>query len=149
MMPLVSADTNIFVYAADPDAGDRHDRAKVLLYTCARERAVLTQQVLGEYLNVLNKSKYDLATGLELAGSAQRLMRLERTIPDDLLAAFHLAQAARLQFWDAVIITVCRRAKVDLLLTEDLQDGQTFGGLTIVNPFVDTNLNRLEFLLAP
>jgi predicted nucleic acid-binding protein len=147
-MVSVSIDTNILVYAADPEAGERHHRAMGVLIGGMRANTVLTQQVLGEFYNVLNKSGLDLANGLATAERLQRRMRLERTVPEDLLDAFHLAQASRMQFWDAVIVTVCRRARVDILLTEDVQDGRVYGSLRIVNPFVDDNLDQIGFLLS-
>ena len=49
--------------------------------------------------------------------------------------AFDLAERYRLQFWDAVIISVCDAHGVSALFTQDMQDGQRIGGLRIVNPF--------------
>lgn len=49
-----------------------------------------------------------------------------------------------LQFFDAVIIAVARRAGATLLLSEDMHDGFVIDGLTIRNPFDAAN----EILLA-
>jgi len=40
-----------------------------------------------------------------------------------------------LSWWDALIVSAAQVADCRLLLSEDLQDGQEFGGLRVVNPF--------------
>ena len=37
--------------------------------------------------------------------------------------------------WDALIVRAAQRGGCAVLLTEDLQDGRVFDGVTIVNPF--------------
>lgn len=41
----------------------------------------------------------------------------------------------RLSFWDALIVAAANRVNARYLLSEDMQDGQTFGETTIMNPF--------------
>jgi predicted nucleic acid-binding protein len=53
-------------------------------------------------------------------------------------AALNLASEHRLQIWDAVILSAASSAGCRLLLSEDLQDGFTWNGLTVVNPFSKT-----------
>lgn len=56
--------------------------------------------------------------------------------PKELLfEAFDRANRIGLQFWDSVIITVCLADGVDVLVSEDMQDGQNIDGLTILSPF--------------
>jgi predicted nucleic acid-binding protein len=38
-------------------------------------------------------------------------------------------------FWDALIVASARRLGCTTLLTEDLQDGQDLGGVTVTSPF--------------
>ena len=38
-------------------------------------------------------------------------------------------------FWGAMIWATAKRAGCRLLIGEDVQDGRTLGGVTIVNPF--------------
>lgn len=55
------------------------------------------------------------------------------------LAIFHAALASarrfRISYWDASIIEAARALGCDTVLSEDLQDGQNFAGLRVVNPF--------------
>ena len=48
------------------------------------------------------------------------------------------AEDHRLSFYDALIIAAALEAGCDTLFTEDMQHGRKFGGLTIVNPFLET-----------
>jgi predicted nucleic acid-binding protein len=42
----------------------------------------------------------------------------------------------QLSFWDALIVAAAKSASCRFLLTEDLQPGQDFDGLLVVNPFL-------------
>jgi predicted nucleic acid-binding protein len=62
-------------------------------------------------------------------------------------AAVRLATDHKLQFWDALIITIAAEARCELLLSEDMQPGFTWHGLTVVNPLAETLDERLVRLL--
>ena len=50
-------------------------------------------------------------------------------------AAVRRSASARLSYWDALIIESALDADAAVLLTEDLQHAQTYGRLSVVNPF--------------
>ena len=52
-----------------------------------------------------------------------------------LLAAMDLQAAHQLSLWDALVVQAAIVAGAEILLTEDLNDGQRFGPVTIRNPF--------------
>ncbi len=54
----------------------------------------------------------------------------------------------RLGIWDAVILSAAADARCRLLLSEDLQDGFTWRGVTVVNPFASSPHRLLAALLA-
>jgi predicted nucleic acid-binding protein len=41
----------------------------------------------------------------------------------------------RLSYWDAAIIEAARLSGCDLVLSEELNHDQDYGGVTVVNPF--------------
>ena len=51
--------------------------------------------------------------------------------------AVKLARSGTLSFYDALIVAAATEAGCRYLLTEDLQHGRRFGGLTIQNPFLE------------
>ena len=63
------------------------------------------------------------------------------------LAALDLAVDHRLQFWDALIVTVAAEARRRLLLSEDMPDGFLWRGVTVVIPFAEPLHPRLAALL--
>jgi predicted nucleic acid-binding protein len=41
----------------------------------------------------------------------------------------------RISFWDALIVSAAEAAGAQVLYTEDLNDGQQYGQVTVRNPF--------------
>ena len=64
-----------------------------------------------------------------------------------LLAAMALAKDHQLGIWDAVMLSAAADAACRLLLSEDLQEGFTWRGVTVTNPFVSPRHPLLEALL--
>jgi predicted nucleic acid-binding protein len=57
--------------------------------------------------------------------------------------ALRFAADHRLQIYDAVILASVA-GHADILLSEDMQDGFSWNGVTVVNPFIARNLARLR-----
>jgi predicted nucleic acid-binding protein len=131
-------DTNILVYAEDRDAKAKHDRARELVLGLWDDRdGVLSVQVLHEfYITVTRKLKKPLR-----AAQALDIVReyLTWTVVDNtgalLVEAAELQQSAQLSFWDALIVQAAIHAECDRLYSEDLNAGQRFGTVHVVNPF--------------
>lgn len=64
-------------------------------------------------------------------------------------AATTLAADHGLTIWDAVILAVAAEAECRLLLSEDMQHGFLWRGVTIVNPFAGDPHPLLVAALAP
>jgi predicted nucleic acid-binding protein len=54
---------------------------------------------------------------------------------EDIQAAIDGHILWQISFGDALILTTAKKAQCSILYTEDLNDGQTFGGVRVVNPF--------------
>jgi predicted nucleic acid-binding protein len=52
-----------------------------------------------------------------------------------LLDAIELQNKAQLSFWDALVVQAAIEAGCERLYTEDLNAGQRFGFVLVVNPF--------------
>jgi predicted nucleic acid-binding protein len=57
------------------------------------------------------------------------------TSPGVLLSAIELSSAHGLRIWDAIILSAAASTDCRLLLSEDLQEGFTWSGVTVVTPF--------------
>lgn len=135
-MAKVFLNTNVFVYAADRSDPAKNAKAVALIKQMRRQRhAVISTQVLAELYSVAT-SKLGIS-----AANAHRLIseasHCETVLlrPVHVLGAAELSQRAQISIWDALIVSAAKAGKCSHLYTEDLQDGQSFDGVTIVNPF--------------
>lgn len=150
-MIRVGLDTNVLAYLAGVERGDadigKIARAReVIAGLGTRALFVAPAQTLGELFNVL------VRTGLSREEARALVLRFHDTFEvvgggaATMIAALDLAVMARLQVWDALIVSAAAQAGCALLLSEDMQDGFTWRGLTIVNPLADTPHARLAAL---
>jgi predicted nucleic acid-binding protein len=147
---VISFDSNILVYAADPAAGERNIRSADLLARAMR-RQTCTQalQSLCEFFNVITrKAGVDAAAAAELVAAWSAAMAVESARLEDLDAAMRAVRDHGLSFWDAMLWATVRRAGVRLLITEDFQDGRTIEGVRVVNPFAPNNQAIIENVLS-
>lgn len=131
-------DTNILVYAEDRDAKTKHEVARDLVVKLWGERSgVLSVQVLQEfYVNVTRKLKKPLssAKALEVVEEYLTWTVVENT-GKLLTTAIELQQKTQLSFWDAMVVQAAIDRGCDTLYSEDMNAGQRFGPLVVVNPF--------------
>ena len=131
-------DTNILIYAEDRDAKRKHDVARALIVDLWESReGVVSVQVLQEfYVNVTQKLKKPLS-----AAKAKEIVEeyLTWTVVDNtgrmLVDAIDLQKKAQLSFWDSLIVQAAFQSGCDLLYSEDMNAGQRFASVTVVNPF--------------
>ena len=130
-------DTNVLIYAHDVDAGAKHEIAKgVLQDLWSGRNGVLSAQVLQEfYVNVTRKIATPLPKGSARAVVDAYGIWCITTTASDISAAFRIEDAARIGFWDALMVAAARKAEVARILTEDLNAGQVIAGIRIENPF--------------
>jgi predicted nucleic acid-binding protein len=64
-----------------------------------------------------------------------------------MLAAADLATDHQLGIWDAVVLSAASQSACRPLLSEDLQEGFTWAGVTLVNPFSSPQHALLHALL--
>jgi predicted nucleic acid-binding protein len=144
----VALDTNVLAYAEGINDADRRQSALDLIRRLPQETIVLPVQVLGELFNVLvrkaGKSRVDARDALM---SWRDAFPVIETSPEIMLAAADLATDHRFGIWDAVILSTASQANCRLLLSEDLQEGFTWGGLTVVNPFASPRHTLLDAIL--
>jgi predicted nucleic acid-binding protein len=144
----LSLDSNILIYAADIEAGERHTVALDLVERALRGDCILTLQSLAEFFYVTTrKAKLEApeAAGYVDDWRAAFPVRYaeERALADAVAAVLR----HRLAFWDGLLWATVRRAGCRLLLSEDFQDGWSLGGVTVVNPFAPANAALLDAAL--
>jgi predicted nucleic acid-binding protein len=134
-------DTNVLIYAHDIDAGRKHEIAKIVLRDLWTDRTgLLSTQVLQEfYVNATRKIRTPLSKSVARGVvSTYATWCVDGITPTDVTTAFQIEDAARINFWDALIVAVAARSGAARLLSEDLNPNQSITGVTIENPFATT-----------
>jgi len=138
MTARVFVDTNVFVYARDRTDEAKHRRALEWLAVLWDERAGrLSWQVLQEYyVTATRKLQPPRDTGDAREDVASLItwqpIPVEVSMMD---SAWAIEDRFGLSWWDVLIVAAAQAGGCTHLLTEDLQDGQAFGDLLVVDPF--------------
>ena len=143
----IALDTNLLVYAEGVNGPQRRDDARRIVdHLHLEHEIVIAVQTLGELHRVLaGKARMPSALAAEAAHGWRRLIA-----PSDettLIAAYDLIDAHPHQIWDAIILSAAAEAGCGLLLSEDMQDGFVYRGVTVANPFAETLHPLLASLL--
>lgn len=148
----VALDTNVLAYAENVDTVQRRDKALAVLerlQRLPRADVVVPVQVLGELFNVLTlKAHRPRTSAREAILNWREVFSVVDTTVGVMVSASDLAAVHLLRIWDAVILSTASEAGCRLLLSEDFQDGFTWGGVTVTNPFAADRHPLLESLLA-
>ena len=128
-------DTNVVVYAFDTADPTKQQTAIALLES--GQRLVVSTQVVLELWWVLTRRLARPLPEDQAAVVVDELCRLPVVTTDVEMVrrAIDTSRRFRIAVWDAMIIEAARSAGCDSVLSEDLQAGQNFDGVTIENPF--------------
>ncbi len=133
-------DTNVLVYAHDRGAGEKNARARELVKRLWRERiGVVSTQVLQElYVNVRRKASAPISAP-EARALVEDYLAWPLVVNDGatILQAVAIEERFGLSFWDALVVASAQEAGVEILWSEDLNDGQAYGSVVVRNPFRD------------
>ena len=131
-------DTNLLVYADSADEPGKQRRAIDLVKQHrAAGTAVLSTQVLQEFVNVaLRKLRLPPAL-IRYRLAFYRRFEMVPASPELMAGALDLHVLHGISFYDALIVQAAIASGCQQLLSEDLQHGAVFGGVRIVNPFLD------------
>ena len=149
MTAPVFVDTNVLVYRHDTRDQVKQARAEAWYQLVWRQRlGRLSFQVLQELYSTLTRKlvpKFDLHEARALVRDlaawqpvAADLALLERS--------WRLQERYSLSWWDALIVAAAQASDCRVLLTEDLQHGQMFGALRVIDPFAAPERTPAELL---
>ncbi len=142
-------DTNVLAYAEGVNDEGRREASLALVRRLPEEAAVIPAQVLGELFNVLvRKGGRSRAEARDALLNWRDAFPVVETSSEVMLTAADLATDHRLTIWDAVILSAASRSGCRILLSEDFQAGFTWGGVTVVNPYVSPRHPLLHALFA-
>ena len=132
----VALDTNILAYAEGLGDAARCTAARQLIERLPSDQALLPAQTLGELFGMLTaKARRTPAQARDAVLSWADTFEVADSTWPAFQSAFDLTADHQLPMWDALILAVTAEQRCRLLLSEDFQDGFTWGGVTVVNPF--------------
>lgn len=129
-------DTNVLLYMYSSSDSRKRDRALELYGDYALTgRILLSTQVIQEFF-VSGLRKLALprqkVTEVTLAFLHSPLVMIG---PSHIRSAIEKADRYQISFWDALILAAAEAGGAEVLYTEDLNDGQQYGAVTVRNPF--------------
>ncbi len=137
-MAKVFLDTNVLVYAADNHDPVRRDKARSTIRRVVEtEIPVISTQVLQEFYSAaVTKLKIEPMLAKEILHGFHNM----ETVQIDLgliEQGIDISILSRISFWDGLILAAAEQASCAIVLTEDLNAGQSVRGIRIENPFLE------------
>lgn len=128
-------DTNVLIYAVSNAAADQAKR-DLALQLLARDDIAVSGQILAEFYVVATSNKVNLTHD-----EAVLLLRSLAEIPvcpitrELVLEAIDSKQRFGISYWDAAVLAAAKQMGCATVYSEDLNAGQDYDGVTVVNPF--------------
>ena len=133
-------DTNVLLYAVST-VPEEQAKSRAALLALDNDDLVLSVQVLQEfYVQATHGAEQDRLSHDQATLLIESFLRFpvqEMTLKL-LKAALATKERFRISYWDAAIIEAAREMGCDTILSEDLNHGQDYGGVTVMNPFRKT-----------
>ena len=134
---MVFIDTNVWVYALSAQNHAKKKAAVNLIAKSYREDVIcVSSQVLKEFANFAfkktTKSAAEINAMLSKIGSYSFVADTRELITDGVIGK----ETWQVGFYDALMIAAANKAGCSTIFTEDLNNGQKYGNVTAVNPFV-------------
>ncbi len=133
-------DTNIFVYSFDTSSPKKAAQAKKLIRSAIETHGgIVSYQVVQEFFNVALRR---FANPMSSAEAEQYLSATFRPLlsvhssPALYGEALRIGAKFRLPWYDSLIVASAIEGQCAVLYSEDFQNGQNLGSVTITNPFV-------------
>jgi len=130
-------DTNILVYTQD-DSSPRKQKIAQELVAHALEvnhDACISTQVIQEFCAVMRKKTRRTREEIDrLLDCFVELWECDNTF-DLARHALAVAEECQLSYYDALIVATAEKLGCHEIVSEDLNPGQTYRGMTVINPF--------------
>ena len=136
MIAEVFLDSNVLLYACSSAPEDVEKRRVAEDLMLSRPFA-LSAQVLQEFIaNALRKPRLGISEGnIDATLQMASLVRVQSVTRELVLSAVTLRRRYQLSQWDATILAAAMELGCGEVYSEDMNDGQDYGGVRVINPF--------------
>jgi len=134
---MVFFDTNIFIYVVSAAPADQAKR-EIALRLMSESDFCLSVQILQEFMDVTLRKKQLGLSHEEITAMIRHMVGYPLVETSVALAqrAFEIKTRHGIRYWDAAIIAAALELGCHTIYSEDLNHGQDYGGVRVVNPFV-------------
>lgn len=138
MNARVFLDTNVLVYAAVGSGKDERKRKRALEVIQSEDFGTSAQVLQEFFVTVVKKAWRPLSAVEALQWIEQWAVFPCQAIDRELVqVAIELSQRYAISYWDAAILAAAQALGSHTVYSEDLNDGQQYGQVRVVNPFSD------------
>ena len=136
-MSKIFIDTNLFVYSIDRKEPPKKDKAREILKKIIEShQPVISTQVIKEfYVVATTKLKADQLIVKNIIHNFRNMEVVNNDI-ELIEQAIDISVISQLSFWDSLIIAASEKANCEYVFSEDLNAGQVYRGVMVVDPFV-------------
>jgi predicted nucleic acid-binding protein len=136
MTAEVFLDSNVLLYACS-SAPDDAEKRRVAEDLMLGRPFALSAQVLQEFIaNALRKPRLGISEGnIDATLQMASLVRVQSVTRELVLSAVTLRRRYKLSQWDATILAAAMELGCGEVYSEDMNDGQDYGGVRVINPF--------------
>lgn len=140
-MSKIFIDTNILVYTLDSKDPRKQAKARGIMRKVVNmHQPVISTQVLKEfYVVATTKMKADRIIVKNIIHNFSNIEIVQNDL-ELIEQAIDISVISQLSFWDSLIIAAAEKAKCKYIFSEDLNSGQTFRGVMVVNPFEEEDM---------
>jgi predicted nucleic acid-binding protein len=136
MSANVFLDTNVLVYAAVGNGKDQRKRKRALELIESEDFATSAQVLQEFFVTVVRKTSRPLSAAQALDWIEQFTAFPCQDIDHQLVRiAIERSERYAISYWDAAILVAAEALGTHTVYSEDLNDGQRYGRVRVVNPF--------------
>lgn len=133
-------DTNIFIYTFDEEDIFKQQTAQSCIESYVGvSRANISSQVVQEFCSIATRKLADVMTTNQLQDYLSEVLAplcKHCPTPDFYYRVIRLQERYQISFYDAMIVQAAIDMDCDVIYSEDLQHGQEYNGVEVVNPFL-------------
>ena len=130
-------DTNVLIYAA-LGRGQQEKKRATAADLIRKTKFGLSAQALQEFYTVVIRKPDRPLTPVKAMEwiEAFEQQPCVSTDPSLVKTAIEISQRFRLDYWDSAILAAAERLGAEIVYTEDLNHGQSYGSVRVINPFL-------------
>lgn len=130
-------DTNLFVYSIDKQELEKQEKARMILKKIIdSHHPVISTQVIEEfYVAATTKLKADQLIAKNIIHNFRNMEVVNNDL-ELIEQAIDISVISQLSFWDSLIIAAAEKANCEYVFSENMNTGQTYRGVMVVDPFV-------------